>query len=153
MSDTTRRAVLAGAAGVTTVSVLAACGDDSASDSSGTGNSNGGGAATTGAAPGSTGGNAGGALAKTADIPVNGGKVFADQGVVVVQPAAGTYKAFSSTCTHQGCAVGSVTNGDIVCPCHMSKFSVTDGSVKSGPAKKPLPEKTIKVDGDSITLA
>jgi len=153
MSDTTRRAVLAGAAGITTVSVLAACGSDGTTGSSGSGSSNGGGAATTGAAPGSTGGNAGGALAKTADIPVNGGTVFAAQGVVVVQPTAGTYKAFSSTCTHQGCAVGSVANGEIVCPCHMSKFSVADGSVKSGPAKKPLPEKTIKVDGDSITLA
>jgi Rieske Fe-S protein len=70
-----------------------------------------------------------------------------------VQPEAGSFKAFSAVCTHQGCAVKSVTNGDIVCPCHNSIFSVTDGSVKSGPAKKPLPEVAIKVDGDSITLA
>ena len=31
-----------------------------------------------------------------------------DVAVVVTQPEAGTYKAFSAICTHQGCLVGSV---------------------------------------------
>lgn len=99
-------------------------------------------------------GDAGGTeLAKTSDIPEGGGKIFASQGVVVTQPTAGTYKAFSSKCTHQGCAVSSISNGVIVCPCHKSEFSVTDGSVKKGPATQALPAEQITVSGDSITLA
>jgi Rieske Fe-S protein len=92
-------------------------------------------------------------LGKTSDIPEGGGKIFKDEGVVVTQPTAGEFKAFSSKCTHQGCAVTGIANGVITCPCHQSEFSVTDGSVKKGPATKPLPEEKITVDGDSITLA
>jgi Rieske Fe-S protein len=150
MSDTTRRAVIAGAAGVTAVSILAACGDD------GSGTTPGGSAATTGGAAATTGGGAtagGGALASTADIAVGGGKIIDGQDVVITQPTSGTFKAFSATCTHAGCAVNKVSNGVIVCPCHQSEFSATDGSVKKGPATKALTEKKIKVDGTSITLA
>ncbi|MFF8868363.1 Rieske (2Fe-2S) protein [Streptomyces sp. NPDC015139] len=41
----------------------------------------------------------------------------------------------------------------INCPCHGSRFSITDGSVQSGPATKALPATRISVDGDAITLA
>ncbi|MFF4276626.1 Rieske (2Fe-2S) protein [Streptomyces sp. NPDC001536] len=95
----------------------------------------------------------GSALAKTSEIPEGGGKIFKDAGVVVTQPAAGEFKAFSSKCTHQGCAVTGISNGVITCPCHKSEFSVTDGSVKQGPATQPLPEQKITVSGDSIALA
>ncbi|MCP3821359.1 Rieske (2Fe-2S) protein [Streptomyces sp. A3M-1-3] len=92
-------------------------------------------------------------LAKTADIPEGGGKVFADQGVVVTQPTAGQFKAFSSKCTHQGCAVKDIADGTINCPCHGSKFDATDGSVKAGPATQGLPAASIVVEGDAIKLA
>ncbi|MFK8907819.1 Rieske (2Fe-2S) protein, partial [Streptomyces sp. YS-3] len=92
-------------------------------------------------------------VAKTADIPQGGGKVFPDQGVVVTQPTAGTFKAFSATCTHQGCMVKDVVGGTINCPCHGSKYAPATGSVTAGPAPRPLPTKTIKVEGDSIKLA
>ena len=102
-----------------------------------------------------TGGGGGGAaaLAKTSDIPVGGGKIFAAQGLVVTQPTAGTFKAFSTVCTHQGCAVDEVKGGTINCPCHGSKFKIADGSVAGDPAPKPLPAKKITVDGDSLKLA
>jgi Rieske Fe-S protein len=121
----------AGAAGLAVA--LTACGSD---DGSGSG----------AAAAGTT-------LAKTSDIPEGGGKILADQGVVVTQPTAGTYKAFSSKCTHQGCAVSGITNGVITCPCHHSQFSVADGSVKKGPATEPLPAQKITVSGDEIKMA
>lgn len=92
-------------------------------------------------------------LASTSDIPVGGGTVFADRDVVVTQPAAGEFRAFSATCTHQGCTVGEVTRGTIDCNCHGSKFSVEDGSVVDGPARKPLPERKISVSGEEILLA
>jgi Rieske Fe-S protein len=91
-------------------------------------------------------------LGKTTDIPLDGGKIFDQRQVVVTQPAAGTFKAFSSICTHQSCPVASVAGGTINCDCHGSKYSIKDGSVVNGPAPKPLPPKQITVTGDAITL-
>lgn len=92
-------------------------------------------------------------LVRTADVPVGGGVVIAAQEIVVTQPTAGQYKAFSSVCTHQGCNVNEVTDGQMICPCHGSYFAIADGAVTDGPARSPLPEKAITVSGDSITLA
>ncbi|WP_435970866.1 Rieske (2Fe-2S) protein [Streptomyces sp. Qhu_M48] len=96
---------------------------------------------------------AGEALAKTSDIPVGGGTVFKEAKVVVTQPTAGEFKAFSAICTHQSCLVNKVADGTIDCPCHGSRFRVADGSVAKGPATRPLPAERIDVSGDSITLA
>ncbi|MEU4008511.1 Rieske (2Fe-2S) protein [Streptomyces pseudogriseolus] len=157
-SGPARRMVVAAAGAAGLAVALTACGgsDDDASAAP----AQSGGAADDAANGGGTGGSSGGdaagggtPLASTADIPEGGGKVFADRKVVVVQPSAGEFKAYSATCTHQGCAVKSVSDGLINCPCHNSNFSVADGSVSSGPATKPLPEVRITVDGDSITLA
>lgn len=95
---------------------------------------------------------AGRELTSTADIPVGGGKVFAQQKVVVTQPEKGEFKAFSAICTHQGCTVNRVADGTIDCPCHGSRFRVTDGSVAHGPAVRPLPVKQIKIEGNSVRL-
>ncbi|MEH0421719.1 Rieske (2Fe-2S) protein [Streptomyces sp. B21-083] len=132
-----RRTVMAAAGAAGLAVALTACGSEDDSSASAT---------EQGAAAGT-------ALAKTSDIPEGGGKIFKDQGVVVTQPTAGTYKAFSSKCTHAGCAVTGITNGVITCPCHNSEFSVADGSVKKGPATTALAAESITVSGDSITLA
>ncbi|MEU9608070.1 Rieske (2Fe-2S) protein [Streptomyces sp. NPDC048057] len=152
----TRRSVVAAAGGAGLTVALTACGSDDDGGSSGTGSTGDGG--TTGgtsggsAAGGSTGGSGGGqAVAKVADIPEGGGKVVGD--VVITQPSAGQFKAFSSKCPHQGCAVRGVENNVITCPCHNSTFDASDGSVKAGPANSPLPAKSVKVEGDSIILA
>ncbi|MEU2119056.1 Rieske (2Fe-2S) protein [Streptomyces sp. NPDC016459] len=92
-------------------------------------------------------------LTRTAEIPVGGGTVFAKEKVVVTQPVAGEFKAFSAVCTHQGCTVNKVADGTIDCPCHGSKFRVADGSVAKGPATRPLPAEQITVSGDAIVLA
>ncbi|WP_432053554.1 Rieske (2Fe-2S) protein [Streptomyces sp. bgisy022] len=156
-----RRAVMATVTAAGLAVALTACGgsDDSpsagasgdSSSAAGSDDSAGGSADDDGG--GSEGGEAGAALATTAEIPEGGGKVFADQKVVVTQPSAGEFKAFSANCTHRGCAVQSVADGVINCPCHNSNFSITDGSVRGGPAPKPLPSVPITVDGDSISLA
>lgn len=123
--------VAAGAAGLAAALTGCGSGDDSA-----------GGVAASGTA-----------LGRTSEIPEGGGKVFKDQGVVVTQPMAGSYKAFSAKCPHAGCAVGSVADGVITCPCHNSQFSAADGSVKHGPATKGLTAADITVSGDRIKLA
>jgi Rieske Fe-S protein len=95
---------------------------------------------------------AGTVLGPSSGVPVGGGKIFEDQAVVVTQPTAGTFHAFSAICTHQGCTVDSVAGGTINCPCHGSKFSVTDGSVTKGPAKNPLPAKQVSADGGELRV-
>ncbi|MER5435330.1 Rieske (2Fe-2S) protein [Streptomyces sp. NPDC002588] len=158
-SGPARRTVVAAAGAAGLAVALTACGgsdDDSSSSSASSGGSSGSTGSTEAASTGGTGGGdsaAGSALTTTADIPEGGGKIFDTQKVVVTQPKAGTYKAFSAVCTHQGCAVKTIADGVINCPCHNSNFSVEDGSVKSGPATSPLPEVKITVSGDSITLA
>jgi Rieske Fe-S protein len=146
MTETTRRAVLAGAVGVGTAAVVAGCGGGGDKGSSATGG------AQPRPTPAST-GQAGKALARTADIPLHGGKVFEAEKVVVTQPSAGHIKAFSAVCTHMGCLVGSVANDVITCPCHGSTYSAQDGSVTRGPAPKPLAAKQLTVTGDSISVS
>ena len=135
LDDTTmsRRRLLAGA-GLTAAALgsLAACGG--ASESAG----------------GS--GSAGPVTAPATDIPVGGGKIFAESQTVITQPTQGEFKAFSSICTHARCPVAEVTD-NIACKCHGSKFSLTDGSVLEGPAKEPLPAKTVTVQGSSVSVS
>lgn len=160
-----RRTVLraAGLAGVACVAgaCLAACSSSStpaaagggvtspAVDQGGATSAAAGSDATTAAA----GGGSGTLLGQTSQIPVGGGMIFAAQKVVVTQPTAGTYKGFSSTCTHMGCQVNQVTGGLIECPCHGSHYSIADGSVKAGPAPAPLPAAQISVQGSQIFLS
>ncbi|GLW65077.1 hypothetical protein Arub01_33210 [Actinomadura rubrobrunea] len=136
----TRRGVLFGVGLAGAAGVLAACGGS------------GGGSGGQGSGGEGSGG-AGSALGETAAIPVGGGKVFKAQKVVVTQPQQGQFKAFDVTCPHRGCPVDAVDGGTINCPCHGSKFSIDDGSVVSGPAKKGLTAKQVTVQGDQITLA
>ena len=72
---------------------------------------------------------------------------------MVTQPTEGEFKCFTAVCTHQGCIVSSVSDGDIHCKCHGSAFSIADGSVVNGPANGPLAEQQITVKGGEITLA
>ncbi len=142
-----RRHALAGVAATGLgASLLAACGgsDSGGSASGGSGDSASGGS-------GDSGGGQAGPLAATSEIPEGGGTIFDDAGVVVTQPAAGEFMAFSTTCTHQGCPVNEVAE-TIVCPCHGSQFSIEDGSAVQGPAQDPLQEIPITVEGDQIVL-
>ncbi|MEU1077163.1 MULTISPECIES: Rieske (2Fe-2S) protein [unclassified Streptomyces] len=154
-TPTSRRAVLAVAAGT---AALAGCGSsddkDSGTDATPTGTATSPPVAFAPDTPRPSSASPGGAvLAKTSDIPVGGGKVFADRKVVVTQPEAGTFKAFSAICTHQGCTVKDVSGGTINCPCHGSKYRVADASVAAGPAPRPLAAERITVEKGSIHLA
>lgn len=143
---TSRRAMVGGIVGLGVATpLLAACGsssDDAAgSGGSGSAGSSGGGSTTSK-----------GAIAKTSDIPVGGGKIFKDEKVVLTQPTSGDFKAFSAVCTHQGCVVSEIKGDDIDCACHGSKFSIKDGSVVTGPATKSLDTFTATVKGGEITV-
>ena len=167
-----RRALLAGA-GITCAAVLTGCTTYDANNGGFTGPapsapasaaaSAGGAAASapagpaSAAAPASGGGASGPAtaaaadvLTSTAQVPSGGGKIIGGKNIVVTQPQAGLFKAFTAVCTHQGCIVSTVSGGTINCPCHGSKFSIKDGSVVNGPATAPLAAVPIKVEGTSV---
>ncbi|WP_405058946.1 Rieske (2Fe-2S) protein [Kribbella sp. NBC_01505] len=139
--------------------ILAACGSGDSTTGAGptTGSSSGPTSAPT-TAPSSSAPTTGGSssapsgkvLGAVSDVPVGGGKVFADAKVVVTQPTAGQFKGFSAVCTHQGNPIGSVEGGQIICPFHQSHFSITDGSPVSGPAQTPLPAVNVAVSGTNV---
>jgi Rieske Fe-S protein len=167
----TRRCVLLGAGVLGAAGVLTACstaavpfdandagqapaaapsstGDGMAAQPSGSASAKGG-SANGGA---KNGGQMGTLLGMAADVPVGSGKVFTAAKVVVTQPAKGEFKAFSAVCTHVGCLCNQVADGTINCPCHGSKFKITDGSVVAGPAPAPLAAAKITVSGGKILL-
>ncbi|MFD0271341.1 Rieske (2Fe-2S) protein [Streptomyces sp. NPDC127106] len=163
MSDpqhTARRTVLAaGAVAALSGGVLTGCGSDSEKSAQTPPKGESPEAATPGpagtaAASPTTGGDGSQALVKASAVPVGGGTVITAKKLVVTQPSAGTFRCFTAVCTHQGCLVNKVANGTIDCPCHGSKFNVSDGAVVHGPATRPLAQQNIAVSpsGD-ITLA
>lgn len=145
MSEVTRRNVMAvgalGAAGV----VLTGCSsNDSGTTSEATGQ------APAPASPAAT----GETLVATADVPVDSG-VIVDAGqtkVVVTQPTAGEFVGLSAVCPHQNCLVNEVADQTIMCPCHGSQFSITDGAVIQGPATTGLTPVPVRVDGTNVVL-
>jgi Rieske Fe-S protein len=88
-------------------------------------------------------------IAALSDVPVGGGLIVQSADVVLVRDDAGV-RGYSATCTHQGCTVTDVRNGQIICPCHGSAFAVSSGAVTSGPARRPLPPVPVVVEGDSV---
>jgi nitrite reductase/ring-hydroxylating ferredoxin subunit len=79
-------------------------------------------------------------LVESSKVPVGGGlKVESSAGVLmIVQPTKGNFSAFSAICTHAGCEVSRATADAIVCTCHNSEFSTSDGARLAGPASRPL---------------
>jgi quinol---cytochrome c reductase iron-sulfur subunit len=71
--------------------------------------------------------------------------------------------AYSKICTHAGCAVSEYRyplydptspGPAVVCPCHYSTFSVTEGGKRIfGPAGRALPQLPLDVDGDGYLVA
>lgn len=129
--------------------LLAACGGDGDGGGSGDASS----ATPQDATTSGNGAAAGTELGPASDVPVGGGRVYESEKVLVAQPTEGEFKAFSSICTHQGCAVSKIEGTTLTCPCHGSEFSTDGGKVLQGPATKALPERQVRVEGDKLFLA
>lgn len=69
--------------------------------------------------------------------------------VALFRDAQGGY-ALSTVCTHLGCVVKPSADG-FECPCHGSRFAA-DGSVRKGPAPRPLPWLKVSVSGGVWTI-
>ncbi|WP_229698108.1 Rieske (2Fe-2S) protein [Wenjunlia tyrosinilytica] len=91
-------------------------------------------------------------LGAATQIPVGGAELFRERKLLVSQPEKGRFTAFSAVCTHAGCVVDSVADGTANCPCHGSRFHITDGTVAQGPADKALPAIPVRVEDGRITV-
>jgi nitrite reductase/ring-hydroxylating ferredoxin subunit len=105
------------------------------------------------------GGEAGGPATPTApvelgaesEIAKGGAKLYRDRNVVVSRADNGSLKAFSSICTHAGCAIDKLEGTTLTCPCHGSEFDATTGKVLHAPATVPLNELSVEArDGKII---
>lgn len=96
---------------------------------------------------------AGTELTTTQQVPVGGGIVLTEHRVVVTQPTAGEFAAFTAVCTHQQLSVTSVADGVIHCANHGSEYDAATGAVRSGPAPSALAEVAITVAGDRVLTA
>ncbi|GAA1954502.1 hypothetical protein GCM10009738_30340 [Kitasatospora viridis] len=89
-------------------------------------------------------------------VPVGGSATVTDpatgDAVYLVQPSAGQYCGLSSICTHSGCTVNPPQGGQLLCPCHGSRFDAATGAVLAGPAVTPLPKYTVTRNGDRLDL-
>jgi cytochrome b6-f complex iron-sulfur subunit len=89
-----------------------------------------------------------------AQVPVGSAIVVSGaKPVVVAQPAAGKFVAFSASCTHRGTTVaaepGSTT---LLCPAHGSEFDAATGKVLKGPATAPLASVPVTNADGVLTL-
>ena len=132
-TETSRRAVLGGAAAIGAGAVLAACGGGDQPEPS---------TSEPRTAPGTP-------AAKVSEVPVGSGVISTAAKAVITQPTAGHFKAFDWTCTHKGCPVKKVEGDTIICPCHGSQYSTKDGSVTKGPATRGLtPVRVVEQGGE-----
>ncbi|MGI9135472.1 MAG: Rieske (2Fe-2S) protein [Candidatus Nanopelagicales bacterium] len=148
----TSGAVIAGA-GIAAVTLAACSGNSASGDEAASA------AAPAGSAPAASSGSAssGAQIAQAADVPV--GSVFAFQDpqggpAFLLQPAAGTYLAYSGICTHNGCTVGyDEAAAEFACPCHGARFEVATGEPVQGPAQKPLTKIAVVESGGVVSYA
>ncbi len=96
------------------------------------------------------------AIGRTGDVP--SGRVVAfrvDGKSIAVANVEGNLFGFDDVCTHLGCSLsqGMLEGRIIVCPCHGSKFLVTDGSVVAGPATDALNTYALHVVRDELHIS
>ncbi len=94
-------------------------------------------------------------VASTSEIPDGKmRKVLVGAQQVLVANVKGKYYAIGNLCTHVGGPLdrGFLENTEVQCPLHGSRFDVTTGQVKRGPAMRPEPVYEVKVESDNILV-
>lgn len=133
----------------------------------GGGDATGPGGGAPGGAPGGTpgGGTAGGSTGITisgnviaisiAQVPelagVDGFRLVREARTVVINVGNDQFRAFTSICPHQQCDVSGFAGGQLICPCHDSRFN-RSGQVVQGPATAPLMEYATSYNASTRTL-
>lgn len=75
----------------------------------------------------------------------------ADDSAIAIALEDGTLVAYSSSCTHLGCAVlWNRAAGRLDCPCHDGAFAAESGAVVAGPPPRPLRRIVLQRRSDGI---
>ena len=77
-----------------------------------------------------------------------------DENILVLNHG-GRFYAMSSVCTHEKVELvdGFLLEDSIVCPAHLSEFSLETGAVLNPPATVPLKTYDVKIEGEEIWVA
>ncbi|WP_225831480.1 Rieske (2Fe-2S) protein [Streptomyces sp. NK08204] len=89
-------------------------------------------------------------LGAESEVAKGGAKLFRDHNVVVSRDGSGALKAYSTVCTHAGCAINKLQGTTLICPCHGSQFDAVTGKVVQSPATEPLNELPVKAANGRI---
>ena len=84
-------------------------------------------------------------------VPLAPGNGVRFYGKVIVVANAQGLSVFSSRCPHLGCLINREENGEIVCPCHGSRFDA-QGQAVHGPAEHNLRPLAFDVDRANSVL-
>jgi nitrite reductase/ring-hydroxylating ferredoxin subunit len=94
-------------------------------------------------------------VASTSEIPPDKMKVVQFMGQpVCLANVKGKYYAIRNNCTHMGgpLAQGKLEDQVVECPWHGSRFDLTTGEVRRGPAQTPEPVYEVKAEGTTILI-
>ena len=71
---------------------------------------------------------------------------------LMVANANGALYAIDRICTHETAdlSTGFLTDSEVTCPLHLSRFDLTNGSVLNPPATKPLRTYKLRVEGGTV---
>jgi Rieske Fe-S protein len=89
-------------------------------------------------------------LGAESEVAKGGAKLYREENVVVSRAENGSLKAFSTICTHAGCAINKLQGTTLICPCHGSEFDAATGKVLQAPATVPLKELSVQAKGGRI---
>ncbi|WP_415936488.1 Rieske (2Fe-2S) protein [Streptomyces sp. 039-1] len=89
-------------------------------------------------------------LGAESEVAKGGAELYQDQNVVVSRAVDGSLTAFSSICTHAGCAINKLDGTTLVCPCHGSEFDARTGKVLRAPATEPLNPLSVEAKNGKI---
>lgn len=97
-------------------------------------------------------------VGKSSDLSSGETKIFAEPDpfgrgpkFVITRTSKGLV-AFSSTCTHEGCAVEVKTKNELKCPCHGAQFDAITGAATRLPAYESLREYKVEESNGEIVL-
>jgi Rieske Fe-S protein len=97
-------------------------------------------------------------IVEESKLKPNSAFTFADaetgEARVLVRLSDGEFALHSAECTHRGCTVEyKPEEGHLKCPCHGSTYDPQSGALFGGPAKKPLAEFAVRVEGGRVFSA
>jgi cytochrome b6-f complex iron-sulfur subunit len=88
-------------------------------------------------------------LGLASDYPVGSRTTYPPAQAFIIHSEEG-YRAISLVCPHLGCVVNATEDG-FACPCHGSRY-MPDGSLRNGPASRPLTSLQVEVNAEGHLL-